>query len=62
MIKVLIGDDNRDFCELLRAYVEGQPDLELVGVANNGTEVLDLIEKTLPDVIILDIIMPQACR
>jgi two-component system response regulator (stage 0 sporulation protein A) len=59
MIKVLIGDDNRDFCELLRAYVEGQPDLELVGVANNGTEVLDLIEKTLPDVIILDIIMPH---
>ncbi|MDF2628154.1 MAG: sporulation transcription factor Spo0A [Symbiobacteriaceae bacterium] len=59
MIKVLIGDDNRDFCELLRSYVEGQPDLELVGVANNGTEVLDLIERAVPDVIILDIIMPH---
>ena len=58
-IKVLIGDDNRDFCELLRSYVEGQPDLELVGVANNGTEVLDVIARVVPDVIILDIIMPH---
>ncbi|HYG56661.1 MAG TPA: sporulation transcription factor Spo0A [Symbiobacteriaceae bacterium] len=58
-IKVLIGDDNRDFCELLRTYVEGQSDLELVGVAHNGTEVLDQIEKAVPDVIILDIIMPH---
>lgn len=58
-IKVLIGDDNRDFCELLRSYVEGQPDLELAGVANNGTEVLEAVAKVVPDVIILDIIMPH---
>jgi two-component system, response regulator, stage 0 sporulation protein A len=58
-IKVLIGDDNRDFCELLRSYVEGQRDLELTGVANNGTEVLEAIAKVIPDVIILDIIMPH---
>jgi two-component system, response regulator, stage 0 sporulation protein A len=58
-IKVLIGDDNREFCELLRSYVEGQPDLQLVGIANNGTEVLDVIARVVPDVIILDIIMPH---
>lgn len=58
-IKVLIGDDNRDFCDLLRAYVEGQPDLELASEAHNGTEVLEAIANSLPDVIILDIIMPH---
>lgn len=58
-IKVLIGDDNRDFCELLRAYVEGQSDLELTEVAYNGAEVLEAIRRTVPDVIILDIIMPH---
>jgi two-component system response regulator (stage 0 sporulation protein A) len=58
-IKVLIGDDNREFCELLRSYVEGQPDLELAGVAHNGAEVLDAVAVSVPDVIILDIIMPH---
>lgn len=58
-IKVLIGDDNREFCELLRTYVEGQPDLELAGVAYNGSEVLEAVLRTAPDVIILDIIMPH---
>jgi len=58
-IKVLIGDDNRDFCELLRVYVEGQPDLQIAGVAHNGTEVLEAIAAEPPDVIILDIIMPH---
>jgi len=58
-IKVLIGDDNREFCDLLRAYVEGQSDLDLVGVAYNGSEVLEAVERTKPDVLILDIIMPH---
>jgi two-component system, response regulator, stage 0 sporulation protein A len=58
-VKVLIGDDNRDFCELLRSYVEGQSDLELAGVAHNGAEVLEEIQRKVPDVIILDIIMPH---
>lgn len=58
-IKVLIGDDNREFCELLRSYVEGQPDLELAGVAHNGAEVLDAVAISVPDLIILDIIMPH---
>lgn len=58
-IKVLIGDDNREFCELLRAYVEGQSDLDLAGVAYNGSEVLQAVAETTPDVIILDIIMPH---
>jgi two-component system response regulator (stage 0 sporulation protein A) len=58
-IKVLICDDNREFCELISTYVKGQSDLELVGVAHNGAEVLEAVARTEPDVIILDIIMPH---
>lgn len=58
-IRVLIGDDNNDFCEVLRSYMESQEDLEIVGVAANGAEVLNLVTRETPDVIILDIIMPQ---
>ncbi len=58
-IRVLIGDDNRDFCELLRTYIEGQADLDLAGIAHNGAEVLEAVQRSVPDVIILDIIMPH---
>lgn len=58
-IKVLIGDDNRDFCDLLRSYIESQEDLELVGVAHNGAEVVEAVSSQEPDLIILDIIMPH---
>ncbi len=59
MIRVLIGDDNREFCELLRAFVESQPDFQVAGIAYNGAEVIDAIVEYQPDVLILDIIMPH---
>lgn len=58
-IKVLVADDNRDFCDMLGEFIRSQPDMRLMGVAHNGREALDLIEADLPDVILLDIIMPH---
>ncbi|MFZ5596603.1 MAG: sporulation transcription factor Spo0A [Bacillota bacterium] len=58
-IKILIADDNRDFCELLREFISQQDDLVLVGIANNGIEALEMIENHSPDIIVLDIIMPH---
>lgn len=55
----MIGDDNREFCELLREYVEAQPDMELVGMAHQGIDVLQAVQLETPDVLILDIIMPH---
>ena len=57
-IRVLLADDNRDFCQMLREFMEDEPDLELVGIAYNGTEVVEKVATILPDVIVLDIIMP----
>lgn len=58
-ISVLIADDNKDFCDILSEYLEKQEDLEIVGVAKDGLEAIDLVSKELPDVLVLDIIMPH---
>lgn len=58
-IRVLIADDNRQFCDLLCEYFDSQNDMQVVAVAYNGMEAIDAILKTEPDVVILDIIMPH---
>ncbi|MCR8642400.1 sporulation transcription factor Spo0A [Paenibacillus sp. N1-5-1-14] len=60
-ISVMLADDNREFTHLLSEYISHQEDMEVVGVAYNGNEVLRFIEnhREVPDVLILDIIMPH---
>lgn len=58
-IKILIADDNKDFCCILSEYLGAQPDFEVIGIAKDGLEVVDLLENVTPDIIILDIIMPH---
>ncbi len=58
-IKIAIADDNRGFSELMQEYFNQQADIELVGVAYNGEQILSIIEEKMPDIVILDIIMPM---
>lgn len=58
-VRLLIADDNREFCELLREFLAQQDDFVLTGIANNGVEALELINAEKPDVVVLDIIMPH---
>ncbi|WPP43041.1 sporulation transcription factor Spo0A [Paenibacillus hunanensis] len=60
-IQVLLADDNREFTNMLADYISNQQDMEVVGIAFNGEEVLKTMESLpeLPDVLILDIIMPH---
>lgn len=58
-VKVLVADDNREFCELLKDYMSQQEDFILTGTAYNGLETLRQIEEQSPDVVVLDIIMPH---
>lgn len=57
--KLLIADDNKEFCSILTDFFTDQEDIELVGVTHNGLEALDDITEKQPDVVVLDIIMPH---
>ncbi|HHY24220.1 MAG TPA: sporulation transcription factor Spo0A [Clostridiaceae bacterium] len=58
-IRVVIADDNKEFSEILKEYIDSQDDIEVIGMAGDGFEAFDLISNLLPDVVILDIIMPH---
>ena len=56
--RILIADDHAVVRSGLRALLSGDPDLEVVGEAEDGTETLRLAEELHPDTILLDITMP----
>ncbi|MCX7747515.1 MAG: sporulation transcription factor Spo0A [Clostridia bacterium] len=58
-IQVVIADDNREFGDILSEYLNNQSDIEVVGVAKDGLEAIDLITTKMPDIAVLDIIMPH---
>lgn len=58
-ISVLIADDNKVFTDELAAYIKTQPDMRVAGVAYDGNEAMGMITQTHPDVVLLDIIMPE---
>ncbi|MBP2240813.1 two-component system response regulator (stage 0 sporulation protein A) [Cytobacillus eiseniae] len=58
-IKVCVVDDNRELVGLLDEYISTQDDMEVVGVAHNGQDCLEILEHEDLDVLILDIIMPH---
>ncbi len=58
-IKVLIADDNYEFSNTLKKYLEGDNELEVVGIASDGEEAYDQIIALKPDVVLLDVIMPH---
>lgn len=58
-ISVIIADDNMEFCNILNEFLSNQEDIIVTGIAGDGEEALKLIEEKRPDLVILDIIMPQ---
>jgi DNA-binding NarL/FixJ family response regulator len=58
MIKVLLVDDQSLIRQGLKALLELEPDLELVGEAENGEQAISLVPQLQPDVVLMDIRMP----
>ena len=59
MIRVLIADDQALVRGGFRMILEAQPDMEVVGEAEDGREALELARKLAPDVVLMDIRMPE---
>ena len=58
-LKVVIADDHRLMLEAIRAAIGDDEDIEIVGEADAGRKVLPLIAQTGPDVLLLDLRMPD---
>lgn len=59
MISVVVADDHGIVREGLRRLLESESDLEVLGEASDGREVLEQVEKHSPEVVVLDITMPR---
>jgi two-component system response regulator NreC len=59
MTTILLADDHRIVRQGLRALLEAEPDLQLVGETGDGLEAVQLAERLEPDVVVLDLMMPS---
>lgn len=59
MIRIAIADDQKLVRLGLRTLIDGEPDLELVGEASDGRQALELLRSVHPDLLLLDIRMPE---
>jgi len=58
-IRVVIADDHQIFRDGLITLLEGEDDIEIIGTAKNGIEAVNLARSLYPDLIIMDITMPE---
>jgi len=58
-IRLLVCDDQAIVCEGLRAMLTPIPQIEVVGVANNGIQAIDLTRRFQPDLVLMDLKMPK---
>ena len=59
MIKVLLADDQELIRESLGFVLGAQGDITVVGMAKNGREAIELVRSEKPDVVLMDIRMPE---
>jgi DNA-binding NarL/FixJ family response regulator len=59
MVRLIIADDHKMMRQGIRSLLEKFSDIEIIGEAENGADIIDLAEKLKPEVIIMDIAMPK---
>ncbi|MEM6614436.1 MAG: response regulator [Cyanobacteria bacterium P01_C01_bin.72] len=59
MITILLVDDQALLCEVLKTWLDVEKDINVLGIAHNGQEAIAKVEELQPDVVLMDIDMPQ---
>jgi two-component system, NarL family, response regulator NreC len=58
-LRIVLAEDHNTVREGIKLLINAQKDMEVVGEAENGNEVIKKVEKLAPDVIVMDISMPE---
>src|SRR5699024_215746 len=58
-IRLLLADDNKDFCDVVSAYLNKQEDIEVVATAHDGIDAFNKIRELKRDIAVSDSIMPR---
>ena len=58
-IRVVLADDDQAYLDSLRALIDGQPELAVVGTAADGLDLIDLVDRADPDAAVIDLHMPR---
>ncbi|MDT4965359.1 MAG: hypothetical protein QOJ64_96 [Acidobacteriota bacterium] len=58
-LRILLADDHELMREGLKTLINSQPDMEVVGEANNGISAVELAKELQPDMVVMDIAMPE---
>ena len=58
-MKIILADDNIDYCEKLQRQLNNYTGVNVVGKAKDGAELLDLISEWQPDVVVTDAMLPK---
>lgn len=59
VVRIVIADDEAMMRAGLKLLVSGEPDLEVVGEASDGLQAVDVVARTKPDVVLMDVRMPH---
>lgn len=57
--RVLISDNSADYATLLGDCISMYPEIEVVGTALDGEGTIEMLQRTTPDILLLDILMPR---
>ena len=58
-VRLLIADDHPVVRQGLRAFLETQPEVEILGEAVDGEDAVRQVERLLPDIVLMDVVMPR---
>lgn len=58
-INLIVADSSSEFLQITTEFFDNHPDIKIVGTSSSGDRVINLIEKYNPDILLLDVVLPE---